>query len=256
MDYGKEAYIKVTELEQRVNSSPAKVSRVTSNGAVVYDGGAGILSVSLNEEGAHAVVYFDGTKMGEVSHGGSLAFVVTASGEITTDSGAEMTVCAYGAGTLSATLAKIVADEADGVIYACYLDGDLVLCKGTDSFTEIARTSPADDYDIAVGGGRILIGAVRAGEVSLELRSDSEALGSLSLGRGNNVAVTATESGWLVAVFDGDKVDVTSYASDLTVTESLTVHRSATTNALAFVKGGSTTLAVRDGERVIVRAIV
>ena len=254
MDYGKEAYYKALEIEDRLSETFTATTVTTDGRAVSYEGGIGLISVNAIGDGL-VKVYFDGVAVGETK-AGSTSFTVTKSGEITFEIQSEMeiTVCALAKGRLIAEYVKLVGDEYGGTTYAL-IGGEELTVYSSDGgeFTKVTTYVKADDYDLAVGVSGLLLGVIRNGKAQILLTADGQTK-TFMLGSYSHIAVTSHSDGWLVAVANDEETLVFSLSASLAINESFRAHLSPTVKGLAFVKG-STTLAIEDGKRIIVRAL-
>lgn len=273
MNYGKEAYCKVGELESLIYAGRQKASSVSDvydsgksgrQTVAAYEGGNALISVTVSSEGVGKVrVYFGGAKAAEAVAGGTscVTFAVSGSGkaEADADEGVEITsvsVSAIGAGTLSAEKTdKLVADSAAGKTYAtARKDGSLRLYSLSDGvFTEVFDMGETDDFDVCVEDDALTL-VTSGGGKSVVTRIADDSLACAVFAGGSAVAVDRDAHGLVLALYDGRRVTVTRLSDALGAIRSTACHGSPSVDALAFVKGGDVArLVTSDGGKNLLR---
>lgn len=273
MDYGKEAYCKVSELEALINSDrqtassatgvydPAKGGRQT---VAAYEGGNALVSVTVNSEGAGKVrVYFGGAKASDIAAGGTscVTFAVSGSGDVEVDADESVTVtdvsvAVIGNGALSfSDNGKLTADSCAEKTYAAALkDGSLKLYLLTDGvFCEVFDVGRADDFDICAEENALTLVTARGGKSTITRITD-ERLFCAAMDGGSAVAIDRDDQGLVAARYDGKRVTVTRLSDELGVLGSTSCHGSPSADALTFVKHSPRArLIVSDGGKNLLR---
>lgn len=275
MDYGKEAYSLVTELERRLSggalslTSAATVSDVEcppdkTTAIAEYTGGAAIVTVTVTSTGeGNIVVALGGAEQGVASAGGThtLAFAASENGRVTLtpDSGVTVVAASVSAvGTNCAFLSSrtgFAADTGGTQIYAAACDDGLRVQRLIGgAFTQVAVLAEATDFDLAGTERGVLVASTDGSRGTLALIESGVITRSAEIEGCRRIAAARVSGGFAVAAFDGKRVTVRMYDDGLTECESSRAHGSPAVDRLAFVKGGALpALALGDGGKVLVR---
>lgn len=274
MNYGKEAYCKISELENLINSGRQTASTVSETydaekggrqTVAVYVGGNALISVTVDSEGAgRAQIYFGGAKAADVTAGGTSCVTFAVGGDGTVEIGADegvtvknVVVAVIGCGTLSGTATgKLVADECNGKIYAAAKkDGSLKL-YGVEggALTELCDIGDADDFDICAEDGALTVVTAARGKCSV-VRDVGGTLYCAVSGGGSAVAIDRDSCGLVFARYDGRRVTVTRLSDELKTLASASCHGSPSVSGIAFVKRSPRArLIVSDGGKNLLRS--
>lgn len=275
MDYGKEAYFKISELERLISNNQSfsvsglPFSRECPSGQktaiATYSGGAAMIIVSVTSTGTGGVdIYYGGMRVSGVASGGTATTVFTSDGsgtlEILPASGVNVTdvyVSAFGTKCgFEPNMVRIAADSYGGNVYAAYISDCLEVYKLEDgNFVSVYRTGgTAIDFDIACSDNGTLLAYVGFNDNLIVKLLNDDSIAFMD-GVYRKVAVTATTNGWAVATYDGSRVVVTRYDENLTPLESVTVRSSKTVTGIGFVKhADSLCLTVTDNGRNLICA--
>lgn len=273
MDYGKEAYYKISELEKLINSGRQKASSVseTYDGekggrqtVAVYEGGNALISVTVCSEGSGSVrIYFGGAKAADVGAGGTACVTFTAGGsgnvEAETDEGVKIisvSASAIGGGLLKETnVGKLVADYRAGKIYAAAKkDGSVRLYGLSENvFEEIFDIGVADDFDICAEENALTYVTASSCKCSV-VRIENGKLFCAVFDGGSSVAIDRDGNGLVLARYDGRRVTVTRLSDRLKTLRSTSCHGSPSASGLAFVRHSPCArLIVSDGGKNLLR---
>ncbi len=270
MDYDKETYFKISELERLIgNTQSLGVSGVPyMNGCpsgrkttvATYTGGSALIIVSASSTGSGGIdVYFAGMRVSGLASGGTATTVFTATdgGEIELLPAVGVTVgdvyvSAFGTKCgFDAKAVHIAADFYGSNAYAAYASDKLeVHSLSSGAFTPLYYALIASDFDVACSGERTLIAFINGDGVGILTTIDAES--SATLGKCAKIAATATDGGWAVAAYDGTLVTVTRYGFDLTPLESTVVRSSNNVTGMCFIKHADVlSLIISDNNRNI-----
>lgn len=271
MDYGKEAYFKISELERLMSNNQAlsvsglPFSRECPSGKktalATYSGGSALIIVSVTSTGTGGIdIYYNDMRVSGVASGGTATTVFTSNEggtlELLPAEGVTVTdayVSAFGNKCgFDPRLTRIAADSCNNGVYAVIMtDGPEVWKLNGDSFTSIVRLGASVDFDIACSDNGTLLAYI-----------DSDGCGMLHILYGRSaiagygcrkIATTAIKNGWAVATYDGSRVEVTRYDRNLEVKEKAIVRTSKTVTGIGFVKhADSLCLTVSDNGRNLI----
>ncbi len=267
MDYEKETYFKISELERLISGNrnfgvsgipfrsdcPAGIRTTVAE----YTGGSALFTVTVTSEGSGGIdVYFGGMRVGSVASGGTATAVFTAAGggnvELRPALGVtvgDVYVSAFGVGCdFHSDIVPIAADGGEGGAYAAYsAEGSLRAFRldGSD-FVPVFEISGATAFDIACRSGETVVAYISEGKARLSALDGRGAL----IGDGRDIAITATDGGWVAAVYDGTEVYAVRLDGDLVPLERVTVKASGSVAGMRFIKHSDVLrLIISDGVR-------
>lgn len=276
MDYGREAYSLATELERRLGSASMSFSAVRTefngecpSGATTkiaqYNGGAALIVLSVTSSGEGSIdVMLGGAKTGELQAGGTFTFAFAAAetGVIALTPTDGVTVSSV---TVSAVGSKCAFAETENAFAACERQGTAYALENSDGlrlkkwevegFTDLARFAESEDFDIAASPDGILVAACDGrGNCTLTMYSLGKLRYSATVPDCRRVSLSYNGGGFDVGAYDGRRVRVVRYSSDLLPLESARVHGSTSVDKLALVKGSTfPSILINDGGKVLSR---